>query len=723
MGRPFKILSYVVLAVVALVFIAAITLFLVFDPNDFRENIASRVKDTTGRELVIEGDLELSLFPWLAIDVGETRLGNAAGFSDEPFASFGQARLSVRLLPVLLRREIVIGTAAIDSLQLNLEVARDGRSNWQDFLELGDTAEEPAASGDATRLDVASIDVSNASVSYREATTGDHYSLVNLNLTSGRVAGGDPVPLKGSFGFELQPAGTTGTIELETVMAFDSDAGLISLTDFNLDGLIEGVAAMPTPLRLEIPTLEANTVDEMMTLGEIELTVFGVDMSASVEPFSYADSVEPVAMLQVDAFSPRSLMQRLDIEAPETADQNALGKVIIDAKVSVGENTIALTSLEMVLDDTKFTGELIVPRSSTGTYRFDLLADTIDLNRYMAPADEGSAAGSDADGVATEIPSDLIQPLKARGNLKIAEAGIGGLTLNNVVLGLNTANGDMRINPISASLYEGTYNGDVRINVAGNTPVISLDEKVSGVLLAPLALAMFEQQNITGTINGAFKLTGRGQDLAAIQRSLGGTMSFELLDGAFEGTDVWYELRRARALLKQEAAPEPVLPPRTQFSSVAATGVVTDGVFDNNDLLAELPFMRLTGKGTVDLPEASLDYRMTARVLERPEFVKGATAEELDEFTEAVIPLRITGPLSSPSIKPDVAGMLKKRVQDELKSRLTDKLFGGSDKSTKEATGDVAGEEPAAEEPAAEEPAKEEDLEDKVKESLFDLLR
>ncbi len=84
-------------------------------------------------------------------------------------------------------------------------------------------------------------------------------------------------------------------------------------------------------------------------------------------------------------------------------------------------------------------------------------------------------------------------------------------------------------------------------------------------------------------------------------------MSFELLDGAWEGTDVWYELRRARALLKQEEAPEPTLPARTPFSSVAVSGPVTDGIFRSDNLLAELPFMQLTGKGSVDLPAAEID--------------------------------------------------------------------------------------------------------------------
>src|SRR5210317_792855 len=102
MSRALKILGILVVTVVAVAILAAIVFVLVFEPNDYKDKISEGVKDTTGRELVIEGDLKLSLFPWLAIELGRTQLGNAQGFDDTPFASFDSARLSVRVMPLLL---------------------------------------------------------------------------------------------------------------------------------------------------------------------------------------------------------------------------------------------------------------------------------------------------------------------------------------------------------------------------------------------------------------------------------------------------------------------------------------------------------------------------------------------------------------------------------------------------------------------------------------------
>lgn len=689
MGRLIKFFLYFITAIVAIFLIAAISFFLLFDANDFRDDFAAQVKKATGRELTIEGDVELSLFPWLAIDVGETRLGNAAGFSDEPFVSFNQARLSVRIIPLLLDREVSIGTALLDGLDLNLEVARNGRSNWQDLIDASEAKESAPQEGEqseagASALDVASIDISNATVTYTDNQAGESYRLTNLNLNSGRVAEGEPLPISTAFDFEMQPDNISGGFEMKAVASAGPTAGTIGFSD-------------------------------------VEITVLGVDISANVEPFSYVDDAIPTAVIQVDEFSLKELMAQMDIEPPVTADPDAMERVFINATVLFRPEAIALTELDLVLDDTTFAGEIALASNAAGTISVNLIGDSMNLDRYMAPAGEAGAATEDAAPV--DVPADLIRSLNLRGNFKIAEVVLGGMRFENTELGLKAADGKLRMYPISAQFFDGTYSGDVSVDASGNTPVLSVNEKVRDVNVGALAIAMYEEESVTGSINGTFELAGRGNDLSEIQSSLQGQMSFELLDGAWEGTDVWYELRRARALLKKEEVPEPALPARTPFSSVTASGPVKDGVFRNDDLLAELPFMQLTGKGLVDLPAATLNYNMTARVFERPELVEGATAEELDEFTEAVIPLKISGPLASPSIKPDVQKMLRKEAEKEVKKRLMDKLFGAEEEEDEEIPAEGATDQAAAEDAmdqAAEE--EEEDDKDKLKDALKDLL-
>ena len=140
MGRIIKFALIALAALLVILIVAAALFVLLFDPNDYRDDIEGRVTAATGREFSIEGDLNVSLFPWFAIEMGKTTLGNATGFSDAPFATFDKARLSVRVLPLLFSREIAIGTAELDAFRLNLEVDRNGRSNWQDLADRNEVA-------------------------------------------------------------------------------------------------------------------------------------------------------------------------------------------------------------------------------------------------------------------------------------------------------------------------------------------------------------------------------------------------------------------------------------------------------------------------------------------------------------------------------------------------------------------------------------------------------
>ena len=716
MGRVLKILLIVLAGLVGIVVIAAIALFLFFDPNDFRDEISAQVESATGREFVIQGELGLTLFPWLAVEVGRSTLGNAEGFGDTPFASFEEAQLSVRLLPLIFRQEVTVGTASLDSLMLNLEVAADGSTNWEDLAQAEETApEEPEQPGGTLEaLDIANVKVANAQISYSDAQAGSRYLISNLALETGRIAGDVPFEMHAAFDFEAEPGELGGHLMINGTTTLGSALDRLTLENWNVTGQLAGIAEGATELEFGARSIVVDMNAETVTMGEMDLGILGVHLTAEVAPFSYAGTPEPRATVRVEPFSLKELMSAMGVEPPVTADPSALSRVSFNAEAAVGETAIALRSMSLTLDDTTLTGQLSYPLTEDGLIEFDLAADSINVDAYMAPADE-SAAEEEASTDDIEIPVDMIRALQARGKVTLERATLSGMLFENLELGVDSRNGNMRLHPIAAGLFEGTYTGDVRIDASGDAPTISVNEKIAGVSLTPLARSMFQQENLSGTIAGSFQLSGSGRNLSEIRSDLDGNMAFELADGAWEGTDVWHQLRSARALFKKEPPPERREPPRTEFSSVIATGTVTDGVFRNDDLLAELPFLQLTGNGSVDLSRAEIDYSLQARVLEKPEFVDAASEAELKDFTEAVIPLTVTGPLNSPSIRPDIDGMLKAEVQkvvdekrDELKDRLMEKLLGSDSEA-----GERTGEEPTNEE------EQEEDIEDRLK-KLFD---
>ena len=674
MGRIFKYFLWLVGGFATLFVLAAIALYGFFDPNDFREDISKTVRNQTGRELTIDGDISLDLFPWLAVEVGSASLGNAPGFGTEPMASFERASFSVRLIPIILRQEVVVGAVNIDSLRLNLVVNEHGDSNWSDLIAEETNTESETVSGSAGDLNVNSVKIIDAMITYTNAESDEVIVIDGMNLSIGRLKDdGSSVPIDAELTFDMQPAGLTGAMTLDTVMTYDAETGELRFDGVSIDGSVAGVASIPTRMKILTDSIKVSTNESTVTVQPVDLTMLDMHIVADVQPFSYADVITLRADIAVDAFSPRSVMHLFDVEPPVTADPVALSRVIFDASAELTPTAIELTDVSIKLDDTSFSGSLSIPRTATGFYQFDLSGDSINLNRYMEPTVE-AADRAGAESAPVEIPVDLIAPLNARGKLTLTAATLGNMVFENVDLGLNSSGGKMRIFPISSDLFGGSYSGDVRIDVSGAVPSLAMNEKIERVDLAALVKAMFDQENVTGTVGGSFVLTGKGDDMVAIQRSLAGNMSLELTDGTYVGTDLWYELRRARALLKGASPPDPVLPAKTAFSTVRVSGVVTNGVMRSDDLFAELPFMQLTGGGQVDLVAATVDYNVTARILKRPEFLRDATPEELDEFTEAVIPLKISGPIASPRIAPDLENLLRKRVEDEIKDRLKDKL-------------------------------------------------
>lgn len=701
MSRIIKVVFVLLASLAGIVAVAAVAFLLFFDPNDYKDEISAGVKDATGRDLAIDGDLSVSIFPWLAIEMGHTTLGNAEGFGDEPFLEFDEARLSVKILPLIVSQTAEIGTAALDGLSVNLEVAANGRTNWDDLSEVGESEPVETPDGDTgpAEFNVSGISVSNAKLRYADAQSGSTYALSDLRFETGGIANDEPINLDAEFDFSAEPDNLGGHLSIRTTITMSDNGATVLVDGLNINGELSGITSAPTEFNFDSREIRIDTAGQNADVGELDLMVLGLAISADVEPFSYSGSPQPSAKLRVAEFSLKELLQTLDIEAPATADPDAMSRVSFEASAKTGEQSIALSELLLQLDDSNMTGSLSLPTTASGALGFDLTVDAINIDAYMAPADE-SAAASDEESGDFELPVDMIRTLHANGSFRIERASLSGLEFTNMEVGLASADGRLRLNPLSADLYDGTYKGDVRIDASGDTPSISVDEHITGVSLAALTTSMYDVDNITGHVNGSFVLGGTGQTVSAIQRDLDGTMSFELVDGALEGTDIWHQLRVARARFRAEQPPEPSLPARTEFTTVQASGTVTDGIFENDDLLAELPFLQLTGAGIVDLGAAQVNYTMQARLLEKPELTRELSAGELEDFTEVVIPLRVTGALSEPSIQPDIEALVRQQVEEEieerteeLKDRLFDRLLGGDDDENADADADAEEEE------------------------------
>ena len=140
-------------------------------------------------------------------------------------------------------------------------------------------------------------------------------------------------------------------------------------------------------------------------------------------------------------------------------------------------------------------------------------------------------------------------------------------------------------------------------------------------------------------------------------------MSFDVKNGSLEGIDLWYELRRVRAVLdKSEAPPRPPGARRTTFSSLGATGDVKDALLTNKDLKGVLDFMTITGSGTVNLLDDKIDLDLKATMVDGPKLQSDPL---MAKYAGQSLPLHATGTMAEPSVLPDVGALAKQRASDE----------------------------------------------------------
>ena len=679
-----RIVRFALLGLAGLLLLLAAALVYVvlfFDPNAHKADLQRLVREKTGRELTLSGDLKLKWYPWVAVELGRAALGNAPGFGAEPMVEFEHARLGVKLLP-LLHRELEIGTIRLDAPTIRLAVDAAGRNNWAD-LAAGSNAGTPAAvnSGQLTAVSVAKVQIINATLSYADRSAGSTVAVHSLNIETGALAPGKP--------FDLQLSGTlpqskTLSVALKltgrTTVDLDHDRYLLAAPSLNLLLRGEGFPAAGLPVDLRFDSIDADLKAQTLKLPGLELRTAGAKLSGALTGAKILDAPSFTGPLQLADVSLRTLMKNLGVTLPVTRDGAVFGRVGFSGTVSASTKALMLTGVRLRLDDTSATGRAGISNLNTNALAFDLKLDRINADRYLAPEATVDAGKSTKPVSApAPIPVALIRSLNVHGALSVGEAVFAGIQYRNLHVGVNAAGGRMRLFPSEAQMYGGQYHGDISLDVAGRVPRVSFDEHVSGVDFAPLFHDMFESRHISGRGNGAIKAAGSGADSAALLRTLTGTLEFHVDDGAFEGTDLWYEIRRARALLKRQPLPTRNGPERTAFTAVSATGRITNGVVVSDDLLAALQYLQVKGRGSADLAAGTLDYHLDATVLRIP--AEGNEAADLKDIVGLQVPVLVTGTFGAPKVRPDVSGLVKARVQqeidkrkDEVKQKLQDKL-------------------------------------------------
>jgi AsmA protein len=186
--RLFKWVSLSLGALVALVVLGVLVIVWLVDPNSFKSNIETRVRDATGRDFTLAGDIELGFFPWLALRTGEGSFGNAPGFGPEPMVSWKSAQIGAKIIP-LLSGELIADRVVLDGADVRLVRRADGSANWQGFG--GNQPADPNAEPLEPHID--GVQIKDSRVLFIDEGVPRRVEVTGLNLTTGYIELGKPL--------------------------------------------------------------------------------------------------------------------------------------------------------------------------------------------------------------------------------------------------------------------------------------------------------------------------------------------------------------------------------------------------------------------------------------------------------------------------------------------------------------------------------------------------
>jgi len=721
-----KFLGLLLLGLLLIMVALGFALTQLLDPNDYKDEIRQLARDKANLELDLKGEIGWSLFPWLGLELRDTTLASAAT-PQQPFADVGMLGLSVRVLP-LLSREVQMSDIRVDALTLRLERDAKGRGNWQDIGRAAQPAavdgKAPAAEAPTTakagqeqqtaapalKLDIDSLAVSNARIEYRDAKSGQQYTLEGLDLRSGAIREGASIPLtlKGYFGTNQPLLRARG--ELTGSLRFDTALKRYQLENAQLKGEVSGEPLNNRTLAFDLQgQLLADLAAQVAEWNSLKLSANQLSLLGELKVRELDKQPKLEGGLSIAEFDLRAFLEGIGHSLPPMADGNSLKRFALASRFSGSPTSLTLQDLKLQLDDSSFTGQLAVTDFSQQSLRAQLKVNRLDLDRYLAPpskqADAASAsrkaevrqeiaqsAGNGStplpDQPTTQawseeklLPLEALRKLDAQVALSLGQLTLRKLPIENAGLKLKAQGGQLVLDELRGDLFDGRFAISGSLDARSDAPQLQLAPQLKDIPLERLlqTLKPEEKPPLRGNLQLDANLKARGNSEKALIDSLGGNASFVLDNGALADANLEQQLCRGIATLNRKVLTSTFAQKDTPFRELRGSLQFNNGVASNQDLRARIPGLTVNGKGNVDLRVLGLDYRVGV-VLEGDQREMPDPACQVNErYVGLEWPLRCRGPLElgAKACRLDQDGLGKiaaKLAGEKLTEKLDEKL-------------------------------------------------
>ena len=574
--------------------------------------VTDQFEAATGRAMTLQGDVRPTLWPELGVNTGPVTIANADWSPSGPMLTAQSLSIGVDM-GALFGGTIHVKRIEAEAPKIILEVARDGRANW-DLGGGSAPAVNGAGASDSTGLPEFALDratVSGASVTFIDYGSGARTELDQIDAS-----------------LSLPSVKGTADLTLAAVMQGQPLSLAATINGF-ADFLSKGVVPVGADVKI----------------GGSAITFKG---RGGLVPFALAGA------LDADLADMGALFRLMGQAKPELP----LGfgqKMAVTGNMTVTDTGgVTLRDGVIRLDQNVLTGAVdlttsgerpsITAKLSAGALDF---SNAIGGKASAAPGDTTGASGWSRDRIDVSglgaVDADIAL---AAASIDIGLAQFGR---TSIISKLDAGRAVTEIKQLEA--YGGKIGGNFVINSRGG---LSARATLSGdgVALEPLLkqLAGYDRLLANGTVT--INVLGVGNDMFTLMNSLNGDGTLKLGKGELKGLDLVGMLRNLDPSFIGAGA-------STIFNSVTGTFKVVDGVMSNVDLQLLSPLLNATGSGKIGIGGQTLDYRVVAKLLE------GQTNGGIS------VPVIISGTWAKPKFKLDLEAIIKQQYGDEIDAAKT----------------------------------------------------
>ncbi len=232
-------------------------------------------------------------------------------------------------------------------------------------------------------------------------------------------------------------------------------------------------------------------------------------------------------------------------------------------------------------------------------------------------ATAGAGAGEQA------LPFDALRSIDSRARLRIDRARFDGHELSDIDARLRAADGEIRLEPVTARVHGGELELAGTLDARYNTARISTRGNLRSLDIAAALAASEVSPVLSGRADADWEVTGEGRTVEGLIQTLAGPIDIEAADAVLQGIGVERMLCEVVALANQEKL-KADFPAASAFEELRARVRLADGRAQLDPLEARLPGVALRGEGRLTL----LDQTFRATFLARP-------SAELDQLDPA----------------------------------------------------------------------------------------